>query len=342
MTTRWRTLAIAAAMLVGVAAAQAAPPTFRIHQVFASPNGYSQFVELVEWAGQDGQDAFRGLTLTASGPRGARTITFGDDLPTTRTAHLSVIVWWTNDALESGYFYGEGGVAHYYGLPASFVDPDGGTLDFAGVDTFAIPTLPLDGVNAVYRDRIVAPSTLPADCPVAPCPRMPHEESTTSVVEYYNYALGRFLWTADPREIAALELGVFPGWKQSGGYLMGYITPRDGYTTPVCRFYAPPALGNSHIMTAFADECAALAQPGSGFVLESPAAFYVALPDPVTGACAKGAPVYRYWNRAGGADHRYIPFKLDLRLSFFSALLSEGYGPDGVAFCTVAYYDDGF
>jgi hypothetical protein len=172
MTTRWRTLAIAAAMLVGVAAAQAAPPTFRIHQVFASPNGYSQFVELVEWAGQDGQDAFRGLTLTASGPRGARTITFGDDLPTTRTAHLSVIVWWTNDALESGYFYGDGGVAHYSGLPSSFVDPDGGTLDFAGVDTFAIPSLPLDGVNAVYRDRIVAPSTLPADCPVAPCPRV--------------------------------------------------------------------------------------------------------------------------------------------------------------------------
>jgi hypothetical protein len=37
-------------------------------------------------------------------------------------------------------------------------------------------------------------------------------------------------------EIAALELGIFPGWKQSGGYLMSYITPRDGYTTPVCRF----------------------------------------------------------------------------------------------------------
>jgi len=31
-----------------------------------------------------------------------------------------------------------------------------GTLDFAGVDTFAIPSLPLDGMNAVYRDRIVA------------------------------------------------------------------------------------------------------------------------------------------------------------------------------------------
>ena len=70
--------------------------------------------------------------------------------------------------------------------------------------------------------------------------------------------------------------------------------------------------------------------------------FYAALPDPVTGACPQGMPIYRYWSSTNGADHRYTPFKLDLRLSFFSALLSEGYGPDGVAFCTVAYYDDGF
>jgi hypothetical protein len=343
MTTRWWKVAMIVLALAGpFAFAQAAPPTFRITQVFVSPNGYSQFVELTEWAGQDGQNGFRGLTLTMTGTQGVRTMTFADDLPTTRTAHMSVIVEWYSDAFDSGYFYGSGGIAYYDGLGAGFIDPNGGTLDFAGVDTFPLPPVPLDGVNAVYRDRLVAPSTLPLQCDVAPCPRVPHEEITTSIIEYHNYALGRFFWTSDAREIAALELGIFPGWKQSGGYLMSYITPRDGYTTPVCRFYAPPELGNSHILTASADECATLAQPGSGFILESRVAFYVALPDPVTGVCAQGIPIYRYWNRAGGADHRYTQYKLDLRLSYFSALLSEGYGPDGVGFCTLAFTDEGF
>jgi hypothetical protein len=60
----------------------------------------------------------------------------------------------------------------------------------------------------------------------------------------------------------------------------------------------------------------------------------------VTGACPTGLPIHRYWNRAGGADHRYTQYKLDLRLSFFSALVSEGWGPDGVAFCTLDWVDE--
>jgi hypothetical protein len=64
MTKQWRRLAMLAFLLTAlVAGAQAAPPTFRISQVFSSPDGTSQFVELTEWAGQDGQNRFAGLTL---------------------------------------------------------------------------------------------------------------------------------------------------------------------------------------------------------------------------------------------------------------------------------------
>lgn len=342
MTTWWRKAAAVVAVLVGMAGvAHAAPPTFRITQAFTSPDGVTQFVELTEWAGLDGQNGFAGLTLTMTGASGVRTITFADDINTTRTAYMSVIVW-TSDAFDAGYFWGDGGTASYAATAPSFLDLGGGTLDFAGVDAFALPSLPLDGVNAVYGDRRIAPATLPAECATAPCPRDPFEITTAYILEYYHYGLDRRLLTSNPWEIAALENGAVPGWRRAGGDLYTYITPREGYTTPVCRFYAPPELGNGHVLSAFADECAALAQPASGFVLESPAAFYAALPDPVTGACAVGLPVYRYWNRAGGADHRYTKFKLDLSLVYFSALVSEGYGPDGVAFCTLGFHDEGF
>jgi len=37
-------------------------------------------------------------------------------------------------------------------VPAPFLFPGGGTLDFAGVDPFTYPALPLDGVKSLARD----------------------------------------------------------------------------------------------------------------------------------------------------------------------------------------------
>jgi hypothetical protein len=129
--------------------AQAAPPTFRITQVFVSPNGYSQFVELTEWAGQDGQNGFRGLTLTMTGTQGVRTMDVRrrppDDQDGPHVGDRRVVT----ATRSTGLFHGSGGIAYYDGLGAGFIDPNGGTLDFAGVDTFPLRPVPLDGVNAV-------------------------------------------------------------------------------------------------------------------------------------------------------------------------------------------------
>jgi len=162
------------------------------------------------------------------------------------------------------------------------------------------------------------------------------------VGEFYHRGLDRFFLTADPAELAALDAGAIAGWQPSTGSFTAYGIASPPFDVPVCRFYAPPALGDAHFLTAFADECAALQRPDSGFVVESTAAFYVAMPDAATGACAAGVPIYRLWNPRGGADHRYVIGKVgrDQLVDVLRWYVSEGLGPDGVAFCVVDPSDE--
>jgi hypothetical protein len=334
MTTRWRTLAVVAAMLVGMATVQAAPPTFKITQVFTSADGGFQLVELTESAGLDGQNGWKGLTLTMLDGDRVRTVVFDEDLPTERTAHMSVVVRtfdgdWGSDRNYAFRYYAN---ATYYALSTQFLDVRGGLLDFAGVDAWTFPALPLDGVNALYRDGRVAPATRPGACYAAPCARQEVIEPRAYVVEFYRAATYSFLLMADALEIAALQEGRVPGWQPSNESFGVLSAPRPPFDTPVCRFFTP---GGGHFLSAFAHECEALAAAGNGFILESPAVFYAALPDPVTGACPQGMPIYRSWNSTNGADHRYTQYGKTLDTSVLRGYVREGYGPDGVGFCTV-------
>jgi hypothetical protein len=105
---------------------------------------------------------------------------------------------------------------------------------------------------------------------------------------------------------------------------------------PVCRFYIPPAWGDSHFFSAFAEECDQVAARFPSFVLETRAAFYVYLPDNETGNCPYPfRPVYRLWDKRADTNHRYISvYDLPLRTQMLEqGWLPEGYGPDGVAWC---------
>jgi hypothetical protein len=86
---------------------------------------------------------------------------------------------------------------------------------------------------------------------------------------------------------------------------------------PVCRFYIPPDEGDSHFFSASADECAVVHLRFPEFVLESNAAFYVTLPDPVTGVSPLAArsdfgsdydiplvPRLRLWNQPVDSNHQ--------------------------------------
>ncbi len=65
---------------------------------------------------------------------------------------------------------------------------------------------------------------------------------------------------------------------------------------PVCRFYLPPPYGDSHFYSASPAECAAVQARYPFFAFESPAVFYILLPDQITGAC----PRVRYRSIACG------------------------------------------
>ncbi|MFO1312398.1 MAG: sialidase family protein [Burkholderiales bacterium] len=164
-----------------------------------------------------------------------------------------------------------------------------------------------------------------------------------TAVEYYHAAFDHYFITSLPAEIAALDAGTLTGWSRTGrGFAVFAAPPAGGpAASPVCRFYIPPQHGDSHFFSASPAECAAVrdrigVDPNySGYVEETPAAFFVPLPNAATGACPAGtSPLYRLWNQRADSNHRYTA---DAGIKAFMQsknYVAEGYGPDAVAMCT--------
>jgi hypothetical protein len=120
---------------------------------------------------------------------------------------------------------------------------------------------------------------------------------------------------------------------RTGLAFRAYPTAQPG-TSPVCRFYLPPAYGDSHFYSASAGECDQVRTRFPFFKVESNAVFDIALPDAATGTCPAGtAPVYRIWNARADSNHRYVTGRA-LRDSMIAAGgVAEGYGSDAVIMC---------
>ncbi|CAG0963710.1 lysyl endopeptidase [Burkholderiales bacterium] len=147
-------------------------------------------------------------------------------------------------------------------------------------------------------------------------------------VEYYHANLDHFFMTIDPPEIAALDSGQIAGWERTGLRFLAYTSPGAG-RNPVCRFYRKPEFGDSHFFTADPAECARVAVDyATDWFFESPAIYYVALPNATTGACPAGTkPVYRFLN-VSEINHRYTTEQaLAFALSATPGWIAEGYGP---------------
>lgn len=161
-----------------------------------------------------------------------------------------------------------------------------------------------------------------------------------TVVEYYNAALDHYFITPLANEIAALDSGTIAGWARTG-YTFDAAASAGAGRSPVCRFYIPPQHGDSHFLSASPAECqAVLAKIGtdpnfSGYIEETPAEFYIALPDTASGACPSGTlAVYRLWNGRADSNHRYTA-DVGVRDAMLTrGYIAEGYGPQGVAMCT--------
>ena len=167
---------------------------------------------------------------------------------------------------------------------------------------------------------------------------------TASVVEYYHPGLDHYFITPLAGEIDALDSGRVSGWNRTGFTFEGFASPAaagDIAVNPVCRFYIPPIHGDSHFFSASPIECADVrarvpTDPNfSGYLEETSAEFYIALPNAASGACPAGTvPVYRLWNQRADSNHRYTTDAATRAAMIARGYVPEGSGADGVAMCT--------
>ncbi|MCC7216073.1 MAG: hypothetical protein IT517_04820 [Burkholderiales bacterium] len=319
------------AVLLVSGAAHAGFESFAIEQVYSNADGTVQFVVLREMQGLAGGHAWTGRTFEATRPGVAKSYTFPRNLPDNATAGRRVL-------LGSEGMAALGLVAPDYVLPDGFVPTDGATLDFAGADQVTYASLPTDGVNAITRLGFPTPNAATNYAGLtAPMPARP-----VTAIEFRHAALDHYFVSNLQPDLDALDSGRTPGWTRTG--LSFKVHPSavsgGGSVSPVCRWYLPPARGDSHFFSASPAECAAIAQKMltdpwySGYVLETAQAFFVALPDAATGACPAGTtPVYRLWNQRMDSNHRYTADAAAKAQMIAQGHVAEGYGPDAVAMC---------
>jgi hypothetical protein len=357
-----RSLAVLAALAMSVSAA--AQSTYRITELFSNQDGSIQFIRLSETAGLDGQNAFQDLAITVTYRGSARQWRFPSALPSVQTAHRDIIVGIAPSIPVPGlgevpafFQYTHCCVGRAYAdfvMPANFLPTDGATVDFAGFDRITYSALPTDGANALFGDQSIGPAEVPGGiCHASPpfCATQLHPTPTLiTAVEYYNAAQDHYFITASAPDIDALDSGRFSGWQRTGeSFMVGaHSVTMLGleytyYGSAVCRFYLPPAAGDSHFFSGSADECAAVQARFPDFMLETTSAFYAGSPDPSTGQCGvmpgfidgdiELRPVFRLWNGRADTNHRYTT-RADLRAAMIGqGWISEGYGPLGVVFC---------
>ena len=157
--------------------------------------------------------------------------------------------------------------------------------------------------------------------------------NSVPVLEYYEAASDHYFITADPNEIAYLNL-YLPQWQRTGAVFFAY---REAFLAPpgaqpVCRFYAGGII-QSHFFTANPAECQFVQMRWPGvWTLENPAVFYIEVPD-ANGACREGTiPIYRFFNNRMDANHRHTPDRSVRRAMINRLWVPEG--NNGVAFCS--------
>ena len=333
-----RALVAAGLLLALTTGARAAAPSFEIDQVYSNADGSVQYVILRESAGQNGQNGFKGLTLTATQGARVSTFTFPTDLPSATTARRSVLIATAGYAALAATQAEFAAAPPDYVVPVRFLPTAGGTIDFAGADTFSYDALPGDGIAALYRSGEVRDNAV-QDFSGATT-RLPLLR--VDLVEYYNAKLDHYFVTDLAADIDALDSGRIAGWARTGQTFRVFPT-NNGFLNPVCRFYIPPEHGNSHFFSAIAVECAAvtaraLTDPNySGYVKETPEAFFVSAPF-ADGSCAYlWIPVFRLWNQRADSNHRYTTDPAIKAQMIARGYVAEGVGPDGVAMCAPNY-----
>jgi hypothetical protein len=318
---------VAIALSVVATAAAALPETFSITQIFSNADGTVQFVVIHDRGSNDcdaGENLWAGLALVSTGSGPLRRYVFPTNLPTCRTSGRDMLI-----ATEG--FAALGIVSPDYVIPNGFLQMPGGAVSFAGVSFMQYTALPNDGATALKFDgtpiQNVATNLAGASASVAPgATPVP-----VTVVEFYNMGLDHYFITWVAQEISDLDTGVHKGWARTGYSFKTYTTAQTG-TSPVCRFYIPPALGDSHFFGRGTAECDATGQKNPTFVNEDPAFMQMFLP--AAGVCPAGTTeIYRVFSNRSDANHRYMTDKSVRQMMVDKGWLAEGDGPNLVVMC---------
>jgi hypothetical protein len=208
--------------------------------------------------------------------------------------------------------------------PVPFTRPPDGVWYFSMLLTEFVGVPPAnDGYVERYAINIADPEFI----------GVPPPPIRVNAVEFYHAGYDHYFVAASAQDIIDLDTGVHPGWSRTG-YSFDVWNGTDGRTNPVCRYYIPPGYGDSHFFSAAPDECAIALVKFPWLVKETDAAFYIALPDPSTGACAGNeVGVYRLWNSRPDSNHRYTTSAVVKATMIAAGYVAEGYGPDQVDMC---------
>lgn len=152
------------------------------------------------------------------------------------------------------------------------------------------------------------------------------------IVEFYHAAFDHYFITWMPDEIAKLDDGTaIKGWARTGRTFPTYKAAQAG-TSPVCRYYIPPDLGDSHFFGRGTDECAATGQNNPRLVLEDPQFMQMFLP--ALGTCPAGTKqVFRVFSNRPDANHRYLTDTATRDAMASRGWQVEGDGTDRVVMC---------
>lgn len=320
MAARWL---LAVLMALCAPAVVASFHLFRIEQLYSNADGTVQFVVLHELSGADGEGFWSGKSLRMTGPTGTSSFTFTSNLPSD-TAFRRVLV-------ATPGFVALGIVTPDFVMPAGFLSITGGTLNYAGVHSVTYSSLPINGVSALSSSGAIVPNLATnfagASASIGPPP------AVATVIEYYNTALDHYFITDLASEIAVLDAGVaIKGWARTGQSFNVYVATGNA-TSPVCRFYIPPANGDSHFFGRGTTECNDTATKFPTFVNEDSQFFHVILP--TLGICPAGTiGVYRVFSNRPDANHRYmIDRSIRDQMVAGRNWLAEGDGPDLIVMC---------
>ncbi len=149
IVNRWLRTCVSAILLLSTFSVFAAFHLFRIEQLYSNADGTVQFIVIHEAFNFNGENFWAGQTLTSTHPGGVpKAFQFPNNLPSSSTAGRRVLV-------ATQGFAALGIVTPDFVVSNGFLPTDGGTVNYAGVDSVTYASLPTDGVKAIDRNGAI-------------------------------------------------------------------------------------------------------------------------------------------------------------------------------------------